>query len=68
MIPLESFGIPGRFRDYKIEGLWKFIRRGWDGFVRFVRCDVEDGSKVRFWHELWRSNLKERFPDLYLLA
>ena len=34
-------------------GLWKFIRRGWDGFVRFVRCDVEDGSKVQFWHDLW---------------
>lgn len=21
--------------------------------VQGVRCDVEDGSKVRFWHDLW---------------
>lgn len=26
--------------------LWKFIRRGWDHFVKFVRYDVGDESKV----------------------
>jgi hypothetical protein len=29
-------------------GVWKFIRRGWETFSKFVRYEVGDGSKVIF--------------------
>jgi hypothetical protein len=50
-------------------GVWKHIRRGWKVFSRFVRYEVRDGSKVRFWHE-WRENqlLKISFPDMFSIA
>lgn len=31
-------------------GVWKFIRRGWETFSKFVRYEVGDGSNVIFWH------------------
>jgi hypothetical protein len=34
-------------------GVWKCIKRGWEGFSKFVRYKVEDGSNVRFWHNIW---------------
>jgi hypothetical protein len=32
-------------------GLWKNIRRGWGKFSSHTRFEVEDGSKVSFWHD-----------------
>jgi hypothetical protein len=33
--------------------VWKHIRRGWGVcFSSFVRFEVGDGTKIRFWHEL----------------
>jgi len=32
-------------------GVWKCIRRGWEGFSKFVRYEEGDGSTVRFWHD-----------------
>jgi hypothetical protein len=29
-------------------GLWKFIRKGWETFSRFLRYEVGDGSRIRF--------------------
>jgi hypothetical protein len=34
-------------------GVWKCIRRVWEGFSEFVRYEVGDGSVVQFWHDLW---------------
>jgi hypothetical protein len=28
-------------------------KEGWEGFSKFVRYEVGDGSKVRFWHDVW---------------
>jgi len=33
-------------------GLWKFIRKGWENFSKFLRFEVGDGSRIRFWHDL----------------
>ena len=51
-------------------GLWKFIRAGWDTFFRFVQIRVGDGSRTRFWDDVWCLDvpLKEAFPGLYRLA
>jgi hypothetical protein len=51
-------------------GLWKFIRKGWENFSKFLRFEVGDGSRIRFWHDLWcgDSILKEVFPDLFGIA
>jgi hypothetical protein len=34
-------------------GVWKFSRRGWWDFCRFVRFEVGDGSKIKFWQDVW---------------
>jgi hypothetical protein len=51
-------------------GAWKCLRRGWQGFSKFVRCEVGDGSKVRFWHDVWcgEQPLKFSFPELFTIA
>jgi hypothetical protein len=53
-----------------VVGLWKNIRRGWKKFGSHIRFEVRDGSKVRFWHDLWCGNtaLKEAFPVLFGIA
>jgi hypothetical protein len=32
--------------------VWKYIRKGWDIFYKFMRLEVGDGYNVRFWHDL----------------
>jgi hypothetical protein len=50
--------------------LWKFIRKGWETFSKFLRYEVGDGIRTRFWHDLWCGDtvLKEVFPDLFGIA
>jgi hypothetical protein len=47
-------------------GLWKNIRRGWSLFCRHVRFELGDGSRIRFWFDVWCGELplKEAFPVL----
>jgi hypothetical protein len=61
-----SRGIVGAFGV----GLWKNIRKGWETFSRFIRYEVGDGGRTRFWHDLWCGDtvLKEVFPDLFGIA
>jgi hypothetical protein len=33
-------------------GVWKCIKREWEGFSKHVRYEVGDGSKVRLWHDV----------------
>jgi len=65
----------GRWCSHEIVGafgvrLWKYIRKGWETFSRFFRYEVGDGSRTRFWHDLWCGDtvMKEVFPDLLGIA
>jgi hypothetical protein len=51
-------------------GLWKFICMGWQNFRRFIKYDVGEGSKIRFWDDVWCGDraLKEEFPGLFSIA
>jgi hypothetical protein len=50
--------------------VWKCIRRGWEGFAQHLRYDIGDGTKVLFWHDVWRGNcpLKLTYPVLFKIA
>jgi len=54
---------------YEVE-LWKNILRDWGKFSSHIRFDEEDGSKIRFWHDLWYEDmaLKEAFLGLFGIA
>jgi len=51
-------------------GVWKFIRRGWESFSKHVRYEVEDGSKKRFWNDVWCGDqpLKFSFSELFTIV
>jgi hypothetical protein len=51
-------------------GLWKFICMGWQNFRRFFKFDPGEGSKIRFWEDVWCGDrtLREEFPGLYSIA
>jgi hypothetical protein len=51
-------------------GLWKFIRKGWSSFSRHTKLILGNGSRIRFWDDLWVGEmpLKEAFPGLYDIA
>jgi hypothetical protein len=34
-------------------GVWKYIKRGWVVFSSFVRYEMGNRFKIKFWHELW---------------
>jgi hypothetical protein len=36
-------------------------------FSNHTRFQVRDGSKIKFWHDLWHRDkaIKEAFPNLY---
>jgi len=58
--PVGAFGV----------GLWKNIRKGWETFSSFIRFEVGDGGRTKFWHDLWCGDmiLKEAFPVLFGIA
>lgn len=51
-------------------GLWKNIRRSWKMIFSHTRFEMGDGSKIRFWHDVWHGEkaLKEAFLNLYSSA
>ncbi|RVX07383.1 putative ribonuclease H protein [Vitis vinifera] len=51
-------------------GVWKAIRKGWENFRSHSRFIIGDGTKVKFWKDLWCGNqsLKETFPILFNLS
>jgi hypothetical protein len=51
-------------------GLRKNIRKGWRLFCSHTKLELRDGSKIKFWDDVWcvRMTLKEAFPDLYNIA
>jgi hypothetical protein len=50
--------------------LWKNILRGWGKFYSRTKFEVGDGSKVKFWHDLWCGDraLKDAYPVLFGIA
>jgi hypothetical protein len=59
-----------------LEHLWwgygRILRgvRGRRNFSSYVRFEVGDGFKIRFWHGMWREDmvLEEAFLDLFGIA
>ena len=51
-------------------GLWKHIWHGWSSFARFLSFEVGDGSRIRFWDDVWCGGdpLRKVFPELYRIA
>jgi hypothetical protein len=51
-------------------GLWKNIRRGWSELCRHTRFVLGNGTKIRFWDDVWcgDSPLRVAFPGLYDIA
>ena len=51
-------------------GVWKAIRKGWENFRSHSRFIIGDGTKVKFWKDLWCGNqsLEEVFPILFNLS
>jgi hypothetical protein len=65
----------GRWCTKEVEGpsgvgVWKQIRRGWGIFSRFIRFEVEDGSQISFWHDVWcvDHSMKDAFLELFLIS
>ena len=50
--------------------MWTSIRSGWLNFSKFLRYDVGDGTRVKFWDDMWcrDRSLKEAFPELYNIS
>jgi hypothetical protein len=50
--------------------LWKSICGEWDSFYNLLRFEIRDGSRVRFWNNIWciERSRKYQFPDLLALA
>ena len=50
--------------------LWKSIRKGWLNFSKFLWYDVGDGTRVKFWIDVWCRDrpLQKVFPDLYNIS
>jgi len=51
-------------------GLWKNIRKGWSLFNSHTRFILGNGSRIRFWDDVWCGEmpLKKAFPGLYDIA
>ncbi|RVW67639.1 putative ribonuclease H protein [Vitis vinifera] len=51
-------------------GVWKAIRKGWENFRSHSRFIIGDGTRVKFWKDLWCGNqsLEEAFPILFNLS
>ena len=49
--------------------LWRFIRSGWLNFSKLLQYDMSDGTRVKFWKQVWCGDcsLKEAFLELYSL-
>ncbi|RVX18902.1 putative ribonuclease H protein [Vitis vinifera] len=57
-------------RDRYGVGVWKAIRKGWEKFRSHSRFIIGDGTRVKFWKDLWCGNqsLEEAFPILFNLS
>ena len=66
----EGGGCSKGVRDRYGVGVWKVIRNGWENIRTHSRFIVGDGTRVKFWKDLWCENLslEDAFPNLFNLA
>ncbi|KAL4188197.1 hypothetical protein AMTRI_Chr09g42900 [Amborella trichopoda] len=59
-----------RSQAYNVSGAWKSFSAVLATFKRYIRFHPREGSRVKFWQDLWLgpSPLREAFPNLYFLA
>ena len=50
--------------------LWKFIRNGGNKFSQMLKFEGGDGTRIRFWDDVWCSDgpLKAAYLELFRLA
>ncbi len=50
--------------------LWKHIWNEWGSFARQLHFEVGDGTKTKFWTDIWCGtwSLKAAYPELYRIA
>ena len=50
--------------------LWKGIMRVWRDLYTHVSYQLGNGSKIRFWHDVWcgQMSFRDKFPELFALA
>ena len=50
--------------------VWKSVSSGWLDFSKFLRFNVDDGTRIKFWEDVWcrDCSLKEAFPKLYTIS
>jgi hypothetical protein len=51
-------------------GLWKFIHSASNKFSRLLQFEVGDGTRIRFWDDMWCNDgpLKSAYLELYHIA
>jgi hypothetical protein len=65
-----NFWVSNRVNTPHGVSLWRHIRTGWDVFSQHISYTVGDGSRLRFWHDVWCGDLplRSQFPSLFQLA
>ena len=60
----------GESRDNFGTGLWKEIRKDWEVILDNTKFLIGDGSRVRFWKDIWcgEEALCMAFPTLFGLV
>ena len=50
--------------------LWKTISSGWSTFSRHIQFQIGDGTRVKFWHDVWCGDnpLSMCFLDLFRIS
>ena len=50
--------------------LWKHIRKGWGSFACHLHFEVGDGTKTKFWDDIWcgTCSLRNAFLELHRIA
>ena len=51
-------------------GLWRSIHERWESFSKYLSFIVDEGTRIRFWHDRWIRDftLKDRYPELYVYS
>jgi hypothetical protein len=47
-------------------GLWKYISREWHVFISHTKLDPIDGSKIKFWEDVWCGKVTHKDASLGL--
>ena len=50
--------------------LWKTISSGWSTFSCYIQLQIGNGTKVKFWYDVWYGDnpLSMCFPDLFRIS